>query len=762
MSVVTETFTVKGMHCASCSHLIKNRLSRLLGVKNCVVNYATDKAKISYDNNETNLDTFNDEITKIGYSLKDNHHETMAQSHHGMDHSEHLGLNQTKQEKLQELEKEKKLALIGLSMALVIFISMIWQIGSELLNIFPKFPLPESIFNTVTFILATISIFYVGQPFIKGVITFIRYRAANMDTLVGIGTLTAYVYSSMIFLFPVIREFLKITNSLYFDVVIVVIGFVKLGKYLEARSKLKTGEAIEKLLNLQAKTAIVLKNGKEVEVPLNEVQVHDVIVVKPGTKIPVDGVILDGASSVDESMITGEPLPSDKKIGDTVVGSTINNQGHFTFKATKVGSDTLLAHIIHMVEEAQNSQAPIQGLADRVSAVFTPVVLVIAVITLIIWIIIASPFLGLQSAISFGFISFVSILVIACPCALGLATPTALIVGIGRGAEHGILIKNAESLERLKKVTAVVMDKTGTITTGKPHVTDIFVLDQHIDEKKLLQIAASVEKKSEHPLARAIVEAAEKKHLNILKSENFIAIEGVGVQAIINNQTVFIHKPSEKDLPHSQKLRSQGKSIMVIESDKKVIGIIAISDTVKEGAADAVTSLQKLGISITLVTGDHSEAADYIAKQVGIKDVISDVLPQKKAHIIQKMQQEGKNVAMVGDGINDAPALSQADVGIALATGTDVAIESADIVLLHGDIKKIAQAIIISQATVRTIKQNLFWAFIYNIVGIPIAAGLLYPFLGVLLNPMIAGLAMAGSSVSVVANSLRLRRSKIL
>ncbi len=579
-----------------------------------------------------------------------------------------------------------------------------------------------------------------------------------MDTLVGIGTLAAYLYSFVVTAFEGPLASIIDTGQVYYDVTIIVIGFITLGKYLESKSKLKTGEAIEKLINLQAKTALVLRDGAEIEIPLQEVQVGDIVVVKPGAKVPVDGVITEGASSIDESMISGESIPVDKKVGNFVIGSTMNKQGHFLFKATKVGSDTMLAQIVKMVEEAQGSQAPIQNLADRISAVFVPIVLIIAVVTLFAWIVIGYSFIGLSTAISLGFVCMVGVLVIACPCALGLATPTAIIVGVGKGAENGILIKNAESLEKLKDIDTVVMDKTGTITKGMPKVTDVVTLSAGVAEKELMQIAASLEKKSEHPLAQAIVTEGEGKNVTLLKVVNFKAIEGVGVEGVINKEKYSIRKPEDRNENKLIKqLQSDGKTVVLVTSNKKEIGAIAISDIVKESAKVAVRSLHDLGIRVIMMTGDNKFTGEYIAKQVGIDNVIAGVLPQDKAKKIKELQEGGSKVAMAGDGINDAPALTQADVGLAMANGTDVAIESADVVLLHGDIDKIANAIKLSKVTVRTIKQNLFWAFIYNIIGIPLAAGLLYPFLGILLNPVFAGLAMAGSSVSVVLNSLRLR-----
>ncbi len=755
----TKTFNVKGMHCASCSYVIKGKIGKLDGVEACEVNYATEKAKVSYDPDKVSLDTMNGEIQKLGYEIKDNSKHMMS----GMDHSQHLGLNQTKDEKLNELNKKKQHILLLIPMMIISIFVMGWEVGANPLHLWPDMPyIIKEFFHHLLPLSATYAMFVVGVPYLQGVWRFIKYRVANMDTLVGIGTLAAYIYSFIITAFEQSLAQVINTKHSYYDVTIIVIGFITIGKYLEISSKLKTGAAIEKLLNLQAKTALVLRNGKEVEVPLSDVQIADTVIVKPGAKIPVDGTILDGTSSIDESMINGEPIPNDKKVGDYVIGGTINKQGHFTFKATKIGSDTMLAQIIKMVEEAQGSQAPIQSLADRISAIFVPVVLAIAVVTLLLWLIFGSAFLGFPTALSLGFVCFVSILVIACPCALGLATPTAIIVGVGKGAENGILIKDAEALEKLRGINTVVIDKTGTITNGKPVVTDI-ITSTGINKKELLAIAATVEKKSEHPLAQAIVEEAYKEKVKLLPIEDFKAIEGVGVQAKVKEFQISIHKPKHEELSRDvEKLQSQGKTVVIITSNKKMLGIIAISDTIKKNAKDAVNSLHKLGLEVVMLTGDNKHAAKYIADQIGIDSVLAEVLPQDKANKIKELQSEGKKVAMAGDGINDAPALTQADVGIAMATGTDVAIESADVVLLQGDIKKITQAINLSRATVRTIKQNLFWAFIYNLIGIPLAAGLFYPLFGILLNPAFAGLAMAGSSVSVVFNSLRLRGLNLL
>ena len=699
--MLKQTYEVLGMHCASCSSIISKKLKKLPGVETCDVNFATEKANIEFDSDKVSVDQMNNEINKLGYSLSPKDHSMHDMSMPGMDHSEHLGLSQSKDEKLKELSLLKGKVKFSLPITFIIFSIMLWDIIGKFLPFIPAQPIPTDLLNTISFVLASVIIFWVGKPYLEAVIRFIKYRVANMDSLVGIGTLTAYLYSATIFLFPNIKELLSLPEYMYFDVTIVVTGFITFGKYLESRSKLRTGEAIEKLLNLQAKTALVKREGKEIEIPISEVVVGDILIVKPGSKIPVDGIILEGISSIDESMINGEPLPIDKKKGDYVIGSTINKQGSFTFKASKVGSDTMLAQIVQLVENAQGSKAQIQNLADKISSVFIPIVLVLAVVSLIAWITVGSYFLGINSALSFGLLSFVGILVIACPCALGLATPTAIIVGVGKGAENGILIKNAESLEKLHKITTLVLDKTGTITNGKPTVTDIIVLNSTFSESKLLQIASSLEKHSQHPLANAVVEKAKALKINMLKVTSFKENEGVGVEGIINSKFIVIRKPKETDkgIPQLEKLQSEGKTVIIVENNEKIIGAIAISDTIKDGAKNAIEKLHKLKIKIVMLTGDNKKTADYIAKKLGIDDVRAEVLPKDKADIIKELQEKGDKIAMAGDGINDAPALTQADIGIAMATGTDIAIESSDITLLGGDLSKIPQAFKLSKLT---------------------------------------------------------------
>ncbi len=766
------TIPIKGMHCASCALTIEKAISKVNGVDSIKVNYGTEKATIEFDKTATSIDQMSERIKPFGYELQNE--VAMPMSHGNMsanEHAEHLGLDKSKQEKLKELDKQKSEVEFVLPIALMIFVLMMWEISAKSFpNVVPAFFLPMQLYSTMMMIISSVVLFWIGQPFLNGIVNFIQYKVANMDTLIGIGTLTAYLYSSFVVLFPNIAHSAGLPETNYFDVAIVVIGFIVFGKYLEARSKLKTGEAIEKLMNLQAKTALVERNGEEIEIAIDMVQLDDVVIVKPGGKIPVDGVIIEGKSSIDESMVTGEPIPVDKTVEDKVIGGTINKQGTFKFKATKVGSDTLLASIIKMVEEAQGSRAPIQKLADQISGVFVPVVLIIAVLTLIVWLAVGSQFMPFNEALTYGLLCFVGILVIACPCALGLATPTAIIVGVGKGAQNGILIKNAESLEKLHKVNTIVVDKTGTITKGKPEVTDILpsYANESIDGVEILKLIASLEKNSEHPLAEAIKEKAKSMDVQLTKVDDFEIIEGKGLKGTIDGKMYFagnlklmddLKLDYDKDL--IDKLSKQGKSPVLFTDDKKVLATIAISDTIKESSADAVARLHKLGVKVVMLTGDNRNTAKYIADLVGIDKVFAEVLPSEKADKVRELQAEGLVVAMAGDGVNDAPALAQSDVGIAMGTGTDVAIESADITLLAGDISKIPQAIKLSKKTMATIKQNLFWAFIYNVVGIPLAAGLLFPIWGILLNPVFAGLAMAFSSVSVVTNSLRLKFVKI-
>lgn len=759
------TFTIKGMHCASCARTIEKTFKKMDGVRSAEVNYGTETAKIDFDATKITPHDFSKKIEPLGYSLI-----IPAPAHtgkSGTDHSAHLSVNQSKQEKLAELADMKTKLLAAIPLTLVSIFVMGWDIFTQF-NVVRDMPiLWEEFFHHLLPLMATYVLFIVGKPYLLGFYRFLRYGKANMDTLIGIGTFAAYLYSFVVTAFEEpLASFIDV-ESTYYDVTIVVITFIALGKYLEAQSKLKTGDAIEKLLNLQAKTALVLRDGKEVEIPVDQVVHGDLIIVKPAGKIPVDGIITDGSSYIDESMVTGEPLPVKKIAGEAVVAGTLNTTGAFIFKATKVGSETMLAHIIKMVEEAQSSKAPIQALADKISGVFVPIVIVLSFLTLGVWLTVGTQYLGFSQALSFGLVSFVGILVIACPCALGLATPTAIIVGVGKGAREGILIKDAATLEKLHKATVVVVDKTGTLTRGKPELESIQNYSQKSDDA-LLSILASLEKKSEHPIATAVLASAQAKKLHIADISDFSAIKGKGVQGTIDSVTYYAGNAKlmtdlglSFDAAAIQKDTTHGKTPVLLATKEKVLGVAMVADAIKPEAIEAVARLHKIGIKVVMLTGDDKNTAQYIGGVAGIDTVVAEVLPEDKLNTIKKFQSEGQIVAMAGDGVNDAPALAQADVGIAMATGTDVAIESAGITLLHGDLSKLVKAISLSKMTMRGIKQNLFWAFIYNIVGIPLAAGAFYPFLKVLLSPVFAGLAMAFSSVSVVGNSLRIKAKKL-
>ncbi len=757
-NIRTEVLPVIGMHCASCANIIQRTLKKVDGVESCAVQYATEEAEVVYDPQKTSITALNSHIAKLGYTLQlpKESPQVVIQD------------TSVKERKLQELEEMKKHLVVIAPMVAISILVMAWEVGATPLQLWPAMsPIVAEFFHHLFPLFATYALFVVGIPYLKGVIRFIRYRVANMDTLVGIGTLVAFLYSFILSAFEVpLAAYLDTTHS-YYDVTIVVIGFITLGKFLESRSKLKTGEAIEKLLGLQAKSAVVIRDGKEVSVPLEAVRVGDSVVVKPGQKVPVDGVITEGSSALDESMITGEAIPVDKKPGDSVIGATLNKQGSLQIRATKVGSDTLLAQIIKMVAAAQSSHAPIEKLADALSAVFVPIVLVLSVIVFLLWLLVGSQFLPFSEALTYAVLSFVGILVIACPCAMGLATPTAVIVGVGKAASHGILIKNAESLEKLSSVNFIVLDKTGTITKGSPTITDVFPIGKYSQEQALT-LLASLEKHSEHPLAQAVVAKAEAEGLSLQTVTNFSAIEGKGLRGTLDsvryyagNLQLVADLKLQGDVEKINQLASEGKTPVVLMTETEVIAYIALADTVKDEAAAAIERLHKMGLKVALLSGDAKQTATYIAKQVGIDRVIAEVLPGEKAAVITKLQKEGHTVAMVGDGINDAPALATADVGIAMGTGTDVAIESAGITLLGGHIAQLPKALVLSKATLSTIKQNLFWAFFYNVVGIPIAAGALYPFFGIMLNPALAGAAMAFSSVSVVLNALRLKRVRL-
>ncbi|KKU66712.1 MAG: ATPase, E1-E2 type:Copper-translocating P-type ATPase:Heavy metal translocating P-type ATPase [Parcubacteria group bacterium GW2011_GWA2_47_16] len=763
----TKTFKIKGMHCASCAGIIEKTFKKTEGVESAEVNYATETAKVSFDESKIHPEHLSQKIEPLGYSLIVSEAKAMGMSEN--EHAAHLGLNQSKQEKLAELADMKSKLRIALPLTVFTVFVMSWDILAQFSFVAPGSYFWKEFFHHLLPIFATYILFVVGKPYLLGVYRFLRYGKANMDTLIGIGTSVAFIYSFVVTAFEDSLKTFVDVNSIYYDVTIVVITFIALGKYLEARSKIKTGDAIEKLLNLQAKTALVSLDGIEKEIPIEEVKHGDLIIVKPGGKIPVDGVITEGESFIDESMVSGEPMPVKKKIGDGVVAGTINTTGSFTFRATKVGSETLLAHIIKMVEEAQGSKAPIQALADKISGVFVPVVLVLSFVTLGVWLLVGTETLGFAAALSLGLTAFVGILVIACPCALGLATPTAIIVGVGKGAKEGILIKDAATLEKLHKVDTVVVDKTGTLTRGKPELVSIRNFSEGgKQDKELVSILATLEKKSEHPIAHAIIEYAKTHNVDTLPVENFETIKGKGLKGAVAGMEYFVGNAKLAaelqlvvDVSSFEKETTQGKTPIILMTKKEVLGVFMIADAIKQESVEAIRNLHKLGIKVVMLTGDDKNTAKAIANEVGIDEVFAEVLPDEKQNKIKELQNEGRIVAMAGDGVNDAPALAQADVGIAMATGTDVAIETAGITLLHGDVSKLVKAIKLSKMTMRGIRQNLFFAFIYNIVGIPIAAGVLYPLYGWMLSPVFAGLAMALSSVSVVGNSLRLKSMKL-
>lgn len=761
-----KIYKVKGMHCASCASIIERTVKKFDDVKSIEVNSGTENAKIEYDGSKLSPADFNKKLEPLGYTLVDDFAKSMNISED--EHKMHLGTNQSKQDKLNELKDLKVKVFSAIPLAIVSLFMMGWDIFAQL-EISREMPLVwEEFFHHLLPIMATYILFVVGKPYLLGFYRFLKTGSANMDTLIGLGTTVAFAYSFIVSAFEeTLLENIPNIDVTYFDVTIIVITFIALGKYLETKSKLKTGDAIEKLLNLQAKTAIVVRNNVELEIPIDQVIHGDLIIIKPGAKIPVDGIATGGHSYIDESMITGEPMPVEINIGSSVTAGTINTTGSFTFRATKVGSETLLAQIIKMVEDAQESRAPIQALADKISSVFVPTVLGIAFITLLAWLVIGTSYYGFSLALSYGLTSFVGVLVIACPCALGLATPTAIIVGVGMGAKNGILIKDASVLEKLNTVNVLVVDKTGTITVGKPEVIKT-VLKNDYKEPFLIQILASLESKSEHPIAHAILNYAKEMEIKLSEVSNFEIIKGKGLQGTIDgveyfagNTKIIADLGIKFDISDFEKETKEGKTPVILATKNEVLGFVLVADKIKNTAVEAVNNLHKQNIKVVMLTGDNKNTADYIANLVGIDEVVAGAMPEDKLNKIKVLQEQGFVVAMAGDGVNDAPALAQADVGIAMGTGTDVAIESAGITLLHGDISKISKAIKLSHITMRGIKQNLFFAFIYNIIGIPLASGLFFPIFGWLLSPVFAGFAMAMSSVSVVSNSLRIKSKKL-
>ena len=741
--MINKSLQIQGMTCAACAKTVEKVAKKLNGVSDASVNFATEKLNISFDENKLTISELQTAVEKAGYKAI----------------SDEITVGTDKERK----EKERKALWARFIVSAIFTVPLLYMAMGHMLN----FPLPEILhpemnplmFAYVQLVLVLPSMI-AGYKFYTVGFTALFRRSPNMDSLIAIGTSAAFLYG-IYAIYEIIIGNVNYVNNLYFEATGVIITLIMLGKYLETVTKGKTSEAIKKLMGLAPKTALVFKDGKEMEIPIDEVEVDDIILVKPGEKMPVDGIVVEGTTAVDESMLTGESIPVEKNVGDNIIGVSINKNGSIKYKATRVGKDTALAQIIKLVEDAQGSKAPIAKMADIISGYFVPIVIILALVSALSW-----YFFGGESLI-FAITIFISVLVIACPCALGLATPTAIMVGTGKGAEYGVLIKSGVALETTHKIQTIVFDKTGTITEGKPKVTD--VVTNGITEDDLLQLAASAEKGSEHPLGEAIVKGAEERGLTLKNLDSFRAIPGHGIEVTIDHKNILAgnrklivdRKISLENLETtSDKLAGEGKTPMYIAIDNKIAGIIAVADTVKANSKKAIDSLHHMGIEVAMITGDNKRTAEAIAKQVGIDRILAEVLPQDKANEVKKLQNEGKKVAMVGDGINDAPALAQADIGIAIGSGTDVAMESADIVLMRSDLMDVPTAIQLSKSTIRNIKQNLFWAFGYNTLGIPVAMGLLHLFGGPLLNPMLAAAAMSLSSVSVLTNALRLKGFK--
>ena len=728
---------IGGIHCPSCLLAIERVLGRLEGVQALATNLDAERAYVTFDPARVTLDAIIDQIRKLGYTAQEVSAQVEMAGEVGPIDSEAAA------------DIRRRLAVaVALTVPVLVF--------SMALGAMPPSPLVY-----VELALTGVVLFWSGARILASAWASVRNRASDMNVLIAVGTLAAFIYSAVATFMPWLFAAHGNAPHVYFDTTAVIITLVLTGRFLEARAKSHTSDAIRRLLGLQARTARVIRDGVEQDLPIEEVRPGDLIVVRPGEKTPVDGVIREGASAMDESMITGESIPVEKRTGDEVIGATINRTGSFTFEATRVGKDTVLAQIVRLVRQAQATKAPIQKLADTVAGYFVPVVVCIAVLTFVVWYV-----FGPSPSFVYALVTFVAVLIIACPCALGLATPTAVAVGTGKGAENGILVRNAEALETARKITTVVLDKTGTITSGRPALTDVVPIGD-LTDTDLLRLAASCERGSEHPIGEAIVEAARNRDIELSTPERFEAFPGGGVRAMVESREVLIGTSrllsqngvdtTDLDLIAGE-LQAQGKTAMLLAIDGRPAGVLAVADTVRPESGGAIERLKKLGLHVVIMTGDNARTARAVAESVGVGQVMADVLPADKASAVKMLQEQGKVVAMVGDGINDAPALAQADLGIAIGSGTDVAIESSDITLISGDLNGVATAIELSRATMRNIKQNLFFAFVYNSLGIPIAAGVLYPALGVLLNPMIASVAMAASSLSVVTNALRLRK----
>ncbi len=746
MAIRKSVFRVQGMSCASCVARVEKALAGVAGVISASVNLASETAVVEYEEGTAHAE-LRRAVANAGYEL-----------------GAEVGLGGFGLAAAGEARELKVKLIVALALAAIVMVlSMAFD--------FPGKPY-------VLWLLATPVQFWAGWQFYRGAWGALRHRTADMNTLIAVGTSAAYFYSMAVVVVPQAFSRVMMAPDVYFDTSSMIIALVLLGRFLEARAKGQTSEAIKKLMSLRPDRATVLRNGVEVQVVVDELQVGDLVLVRPGERVPVDGIVRQGYSAVDESMITGESLPVEKKSGDTVIGGAVNLSGSFQFEATRVGKDTMLSRIIGLVEEAQGSKAPVQRLVDVIASYFVPVVVAIAAVTFVVW-----YFLGPAPALTHALLNFVAVLIIACPCALGLATPTAIIVATGKGAENGVLIRSGEALEMMQKVDCVLLDKTGTLTTGKPVVTDVESLPPFTRDE-VLRLAASTERNSEHPLGRAVVSTALEKGLSLLETSAFQALPGHGVEVMVGKRRISLGNMSlmqlrglspDGILPLAQRLWEQGKTVLFLGVEDRVVGILALADTIKPEAREVVTALHRLGIEVAMVTGDNERAARAVAREAGIDRVLAEVLPENKAREVQRLRDEGRVVAVVGDGINDAPALAQADVGIAIGTGTDIAMETGDIVLLGGDLRGLVTAVSLSRRTMRTVRQNLFWAFAYNSALIPVAAGVLYPIFRTgdvppalhfalgeygFLNPVLAAAAMAASSITVVLNSLRLRGFK--